>query len=311
MKWIVAAVAALILSFPALWSRAGEEGKLQHPLTLSDGDRVVFVGSALVERDQQYGYFETLLHARFPQAAFTFRNLGWSGDTVWGDARAEFGTQADGYKKLVDEVVSAKPTVLLINYGMNESFAGEKGLPAFVAQYNKLLDDLSKTDAKVWLVGPNRHEKLPPPLPDPAEHNKALAAYDDVIAQVAAKRGHGFVELLHAPPHVTPHNQPLTDDGIHYTPDGAAVFANVMLGQLCGWTGATAPLPPAQEAIRQKTIEKNRQFFYRWRPQNDTYIFGFRKHEQGQNAVEIPQFDPIVDKLEREIADMSKSLPAK
>jgi len=43
-------------------------------------------------------------------------------------------------------------------------------------------------------------------------------------------------------------------------------------------------------------------YFYRWRPQNVTYLFLFRKHEQGQNAKEIPQFDKLVEEKEKEIA---------
>jgi hypothetical protein len=58
------------------------------------------------------------------------------------------------------------------------------------------------------------------------------------------------------------------------------------------------------EKLRAAIIEKNRHYFYRWRPQNETYLFGFRKHEQGQNAREIPQFDPLVEKLEKEIAKL-------
>src|SRR5947199_4331517 len=134
------------------------------PLKLADGDRVVFVGSTIVERDQEYGFFETYLHQLFPAANFNYRTLGWSGDTVWGGARAEFGPPTDGYKRLVTEVTAAKPTVLLIAYGMNESFDGEAGLAKFVQQYNTLLNDLAKTNAKIWLIGPNRHEDLGRPL---------------------------------------------------------------------------------------------------------------------------------------------------
>ena len=32
------------------------------------------------------------------------------------------------------------------------------------------------------------------------------------------------------------------------------------------------------------------------------YVFGFRKHEQGQNAVEIPQFDALIEQQEQQIA---------
>lgn len=61
------------------------------------------------------------------------------------------------------------------------------------------------------------------------------------------------------------------------------------------------------EQIRQLIIRKNEFFFHRWRPQNETYIFGFRKHEQGNNAVEIPQFDPLVNKIENEIDQLKKT----
>jgi len=58
------------------------------------------------------------------------------------------------------------------------------------------------------------------------------------------------------------------------------------------------------EKLRQAIIEKNRLYFHRWRPQNETYLFGFRKYEQGKNSVEIPQFDPLVVKQEEEIAKL-------
>jgi len=51
---------------------------------------------------------------------------------------------------------------------------------------------------------------------------------------------------------------------------------------------------PALENLRRAVIAKDTLFFNRWRPQNETYLFGFRKHEQGQNAKEIPMFDPLI-----------------
>ncbi len=58
------------------------------------------------------------------------------------------------------------------------------------------------------------------------------------------------------------------------------------------------------EKLRAAIVEKNRLYFHRWRPQNETYLFGFRKGEQGQNAPEIPKFDPLVAKQEEEIAKL-------
>jgi putative heme-binding domain-containing protein len=58
------------------------------------------------------------------------------------------------------------------------------------------------------------------------------------------------------------------------------------------------------EALRQAILRKNELYFDRWRPQNETYLFGFRKHEQGQNAKEIPMFDPLVQAEEAKIAKL-------
>ncbi len=52
--------------------------------------------------------------------------------------------------------------------------------------------------------------------------------------------------------------------------------------------------------------EKDELFFHRHRPQNETYLFLFRKHEQGQNAVEIPQFDPLLEKGDQRIQALAK-----
>src|SRR6266851_5371299 len=81
------------------------------PFDLRNGDRVVLVGSTLIEREQRYGYWEAMLTSRHPDRDITFRNLGWSGDTVFGHARAGFGSVADGFRHLKDHVLALKPTV--------------------------------------------------------------------------------------------------------------------------------------------------------------------------------------------------------
>ena len=55
------------------------------------------------------------------------------------------------------------------------------------------------------------------------------------------------------------------------------------------------------EELRNTIVKKNQLFFHRWRPQNRTYLFGFRKYEQGQNAKEIPMFDPLISEQEEKI----------
>ncbi|MFM7606631.1 MAG: hypothetical protein ACKO8Z_15720, partial [Prosthecobacter sp.] len=79
---------------------------------------------------------------------------------------------------------------------------------------------------------------------------------------------------------------------LHYTQAGYEKLAVELLRGL----GLKIPEAPslALEKLRKAVIDKNALFFNRWRPQNETYLFGFRKHEQGQNAKEIPMFDPLI-----------------
>ncbi len=155
---------------------------------LKDGDRVVLLGATMIEQEQRYGYWEAALTSRWPERNVTFRNLGWSGDDVWGDARASFGTRADGFKALKDHVFALKPTVIIVGYGGNEAFDGAAGLPKFVDGLNILLDTLAPTKARIVLLAPLRQEDLGRPLPDPIAHNKDLLIYTDALRDAAKTR---------------------------------------------------------------------------------------------------------------------------
>ena len=78
--------------------------------------------------------------------------------------------------------------------------------------------------------------------------------------------------------------------------------------------GVWALAPPEVEQVEQlraTIVAKNQLFFHRWRPQNTTYLLGFRKHEQGQNAKEIAQFDPLITAKEEEIFKLAQPVPHK
>ena len=357
---------------------------------LRDGDRVVWIGNTLVEREQRYGYWETLLTQRYPDRHITFRNLGWSGDTVWSEARASFDPPEKGFQRLIAGVKGLKPTVLFICYGTNESFEGAQGLPRFRQGLERLLDALAPTKARVVLFSPLPMESLGSPLPDATTQNKNLELYAKEIGNVAEKRGHYFADLF-SPVHDMKKARPLTDNGLHLTEYGywatAPLFEKALGLKTQHWmidinsegkfedagckiTNVKASktqiafevkddiLPPPtfhrgwllegrrrifrarglqpgnyiltvdnlapsfaasellsagiplgngpdflqQDRLRATIIEKNRLYFHRWRPQNETYLFGFRKQEQGQNGREIPLFDPLVEAQEKEIA---------
>jgi lysophospholipase L1-like esterase len=361
-------------------------GQPSTPIAFKDGDRIVFVGDTLIERDQRHGYLETLLTVQNPDKNLTFRNLGWSGDTVEGVSRAGFDPPEAGFEQLRQQILAAKPTVMIVAYGMADSFAGAAGIPRFEKGLNRLLDVIAETHARIILLSPIAHENLGPPLPDPARHNRELERYTRAIGEIAGKRKGMFVDLYSTFPPRSGERR-FTDNGIHPTPDGFKALAEVidqaivpkalqqppkvvlaadgklnaqgarvdqiettsrgirfkltpnLLSTNGGIHLAAKGLPPGTvhltidgrpvashlasewaqgvtlppgldaaqyEKLRQAINRKNELFFYRWRPQNQTYLFGFRKHEQGNNAVEIPRFDPLIAEMEREIAALRK-----
>jgi hypothetical protein len=276
------------------------------PLTLPDAPRIAFVGNTFVERDWCHGHLETRLILAFPDRPIVFRNLGWSGDTVRGEARAGFGQPQDGFNHLSKHLDEIKPNVVILNYGLSEAFVGPAGLPAFESDLAKLLDTIAAKNApQVILLSLMAQENLGPPMPDPAKPNENVRLYNQALAKAAGARNHRFVDLYDVPALYAKANpgRHFTDNSIHPTPHGFAFTAEQIATRL----GLPAPASADKyEPVRQLTIEKNQLYFHRWRPQNETYIFGFRKKEQGRNAIEIPQFDPLVQAKEAEIEKVKR-----
>ncbi|MDX1953523.1 MAG: HEAT repeat domain-containing protein [Verrucomicrobiota bacterium] len=81
--------------------------------------------------------------------------------------------------------------------------------------------------------------------------------------------------------------------------EAAAVGEHGLWGR--GYYFTNGPVFRQLEELRKAIVDKNELYFHRWRPQNQTYLFGFRKHEQGQNAREIPMFDPLINAKEEQI----------
>jgi putative heme-binding domain-containing protein len=368
-----------------------------------EGDRVVLIGDTLIEREAAYGYIEQRLTAQFPDRHIIFRNLGWSADTPAGDSRAsfDFDKPGKGFEKIKEQLTALQPTVLMVGYGMADSFAGAEGLPQFRKNLERLLDtarDVSTNhQVRVLLLSPIRHEDLGRPLPDPGPHNKSLAQYCKVIEEVAQKRACPYPDLFDLEAAAGGKSRaPLTDNGIHLSERGYARAAEILAREL-GWqsgplqvkvaagdknntsggikisqshfspNGGRFQISPERlpscprvsvsdaadascqlqieglatgnyelkvdgkhvvsasgkewargvpilsgpdfeqaEALRQTIRRKNELYFNRWRPQNETYLFGFRKHEQGQNAKEIPMFDPLIDEQEKKIDELKK-----
>ncbi|HWF18381.1 MAG TPA: PVC-type heme-binding CxxCH protein, partial [Verrucomicrobiae bacterium] len=204
-------------SFSALAAR--------QPYELKSGERVVLIGDTLIEREQSYGYLEERMTVRYPDRDVQIRNLGWSADTPEGISRASFDWDkpGKGFELLTNQIAAVQPTLVIIGYGMANSFQGEAGLPQFKTNLLKLVDAIQTictNKPRFVFLSPIRHENLGFPLPDPAEHNKQLALYTRTVLEAATERQGLFISLYNNllgdgteshPP------RPFTDDGIHLT----------------------------------------------------------------------------------------------
>lgn len=206
---------------------------------LAKGDRIVFVGNTFAERLHRSSHFETMLAAKFSDHDLTFRNMGWSADTLTLQPRPlNFGD-------ISEHLAKARADVIFACFGMNESFDGPEGLARFEQDWHEYLNKhLSqryngKTSPRIVLVSPIAHELIDG-LADPRPHNENLKAYTQVMRRVAEQRRLPFVDLftptwqiMHASAGGSgPPRRKLTINGIHLNDYGNWLVAQIMLQQL-------------------------------------------------------------------------------
>jgi lysophospholipase L1-like esterase len=185
-----------VLSAIGLSSSAQESAKPGQSFTEST-KTVVLLGNGLIEESQTSGYIETRLLRRFPDRRIDFRNLGWTGDTVWARARTSGYQNPSGLDRLKKQTAEIKPDLIIVGYGLTESFEGPTGLERFKEGYGKLLDTLGGITPHLVLLSPAPHEDLGRPYPDPTEHNKNLEVFGDAIRAIAERRQLPYVDLFH------------------------------------------------------------------------------------------------------------------
>jgi len=118
----------LALASCSLAGFASSAPAAENPL-LRTGDRIVFLGSTLVERARLYGHLETAMQiAAGPGVdGLVFRNLGWSADSVFADSRSYFGTPEEGRERLARNLAEIEPDVIFLCYGTGEAMSVERG----------------------------------------------------------------------------------------------------------------------------------------------------------------------------------------
>lgn len=193
---------------------------------LKNNERVVFLGNSLFENEFQYGYLELALTTRWSNRNVTFRNLGWTGDNVWGEARSTFTNPPTPYQHLMQQITKAEPTLVFVAYGGVEAQDGEAGLTRFKEGLNKLLDKIDSLGAKSILLSP-----IPvvynDSLANVAKRNTDIELYAAAIAKTATERGKQFIDIYKPMLEISQKNN-ILENGVHLNELGYYYLATVL-----------------------------------------------------------------------------------
>lgn len=328
-KWFALSVLVSILFIPV------RESAAKSPFPFMKNDRIVIIGNTFGERMTATGFFESSLQQAFPTNQMTLRSLCWPADELSRvEAKNTKAMESSGEPHSNGNVVlfqprplnfgdmfkylkEQDPDVLVLCFGMTESFNGPSGVKKFqqdfsqlVAKLEKLLGD-KKKPLRLIAVSPIAHESLEPELPNPESHNKNLELYTAAMNSVCKQKEIGFIDLFH--PTLKKYkdlkaDKHLTINGIHLNNPGNQFAAKVMMEQLGYPLRNNGPAKsPLFEKLRQEVVKKNQLFYYRYRAVNGEYIYGRRKDPFGTVNFpgEMKELDRLATKTDEKIHSLA------
>lgn len=216
---------------------------------LRDGDRVVFLGNSVFENDFEFGYLEFALTTKFADKFVTFRNLGWTGDNVFGDARSTFTNPPTAYQHLIQNIVKTQPSVVFLAYGGVEAQEGQAGLPHFKEGLNNLLNKIDSLGARTILLSP-----IPVMSADSVigadKRNADIRLYSSEIEKIALQRGKKYIDLYNPISQVSKKSV-ITENGVHLNEAGYYYLAEILENGL----GLKSDLQPVTINVSKQSIE--------------------------------------------------------
>lgn len=187
---------------PAAVPGVGRAMMFRPPFVLRPGDRVLFLGDALLVAEAEYGYLETRLDSHYPGSGFTFRNLSRSPHNRLREPDPRVAAADTNWlAPLLDEVRAVHPTVVLLSYGTAAAARGAECLPAFTNVYRRVLHGLkalgSNTPPRLVLLGPLSYEPAgAATIADITNRNATFQLFDEAAFQLTVEHNAEYVELF-------------------------------------------------------------------------------------------------------------------
>ena len=246
------------------------------PLELKKNARIALVGNTLLDRAGDFGFFESMLYQAHPDLDLTIRNFAWSADEV------DLQPRPDNFATVAQHLTREKIDVIFAAFGFNESFGGADRVDEFKARLTTYLHDLrssafnGKTGPQIVLISPIANENTDQ-VAAADRNNERLALYTKAMAEVAAEQKVGFANVFDATrTALEDPGSTLTINGAHLNEEGYEVFATKLFSETFGKSA-----PDVSSELRAVVVDKNRQYFRRYRPLNTFYYTGGRNKAYG------------------------------
>jgi putative heme-binding domain-containing protein len=300
--------------------RFGDPKQVAAPLPPFDGGRFVVaphdetiacLGQTDMVRLARDGTFESLLMLDAADRRPRMRTMAWEGDTVFDQRRdTSFGSWQEQF-------TAAGATLVVAWFGQAEivahaDAAAPERVAAFVAAYEKVLDQCAAVTRRLVLVSPHPFEKpRSPQMPDLTGRNAAVAVYAAGVRELAARRQAAFVDLSTL---AVPAGERLTEDGVVLSQAGHRAAAAALAAGLGVPTIDEARLAPLRAAV----VEKNRVWFDAWRPMNWFFAFGngsgitFAHPAPGHEPLrlELREFRPLLASADAHVHEVAAAVKA-
>ena len=275
---------------------------LQAQIPLSQNDTVLFYGNSLVERLCEHGEMEAWIQLAAPEKNLHFRSLAWTGDEVGHRLRPE------GYVEHMKKLLGLWPAKLVVaGFGLNESFAGQAGLPDFSIQLDPNRKELKRLHpgAKLVLLTPTAVEaKTSPAGVDAAKRNADLALYSTAIQAAAKKHGAIALDLFQESLAAYAKSEtPLTSNGLHLNEKGNSLIGRFIAQQFVGEKALAAVDPNRLPDIAGAVSRKAASVADVVRPKNGVVYYGVRKRDD-EYAAEIPRYHQLIEAADAIVHDL-------
>ena len=279
------------------------------PLQIFASDRIVLIGNTLLERSQEFGRFEAFLQQKFPTHNLRVRHLAWSADTI------ELQPRPDNFASTSQHMTHEQADVVFAAYGFNESFASEAGLNPFRTKLSQFLRDLKsksyngRSAPRIVLVSPIANENVTS-VKAADKNNTNIQLYATAMREVASEQSVGFADVFtETQREMESPGLDLTINGIHLNGAGEDVFSRALFRRVFN-----EEPPKISSELQLAIIDKNRQYFRRFRPLNTFYYTGGRNKDYGylDFLPAMRNFDLMVANRDQRIWDIAqgKSVPA-